>query len=258
MNDYITISELSKLMNVSVHQIRYFEEKEILFPSYTDTNQYRMYGINEIYQLAQILLLRKLNLPVSTIKKCLTSFSTDDYHQLLRESLGDINDEIDRLKTLQQFIQKILNEHDELDNLNNEYHIKYVDTRHLKQWTEFGENETLNAKKLYNQRPQTPHLFETDLHYLYDSNQVTLCFETTQSADIILEKGSYLCKPFLVKEDQDMEHEIQQLEQYVKQHQYDLSSEIIIIEKSYLSMFSNNELNYEIQVKVNHDRKGDA
>lgn len=27
MNNYITIRELSKLMHVSVHQIRYFEEK---------------------------------------------------------------------------------------------------------------------------------------------------------------------------------------------------------------------------------------
>jgi len=27
MNEHITISEISKLMNVSVHQIRYFEEK---------------------------------------------------------------------------------------------------------------------------------------------------------------------------------------------------------------------------------------
>ncbi|WP_240927487.1 MerR family transcriptional regulator [Paenibacillus thiaminolyticus] len=58
MKSEITISELAKLMNVSVHQIRYFEEKGVLQPSFTDNNQYRMYGIEQVYELAHILLLR--------------------------------------------------------------------------------------------------------------------------------------------------------------------------------------------------------
>lgn len=58
MKQEITISEFAKLMGVSVHQIRYFEEKGILYPSYMDENQYRMYGIEEIYRLSHILLLR--------------------------------------------------------------------------------------------------------------------------------------------------------------------------------------------------------
>ncbi|MGG4454194.1 MerR family transcriptional regulator [Brevibacillus porteri] len=36
MKSEITISELAKLMNVSVHQIRYFEEKGVLLPAYVD------------------------------------------------------------------------------------------------------------------------------------------------------------------------------------------------------------------------------
>lgn len=112
MNHYITIGELSKLMNVSVHQIRYFEEKEILFPAYTDSNQYRMYGMNEIYQLAQILLLRKLNVPVSTINKSMNNFTKNDYHQLLEQSLSKINSEINQLMLLQQFLQKVLKEYE--------------------------------------------------------------------------------------------------------------------------------------------------
>lgn len=82
MKSEITISELAKLMNVSVHQIRYFEEKGVLEPAYTDNNQYRMYSIEQVYQLAHILLLRKLGVPVHSIKVCMTSFSFDQYRQL--------------------------------------------------------------------------------------------------------------------------------------------------------------------------------
>ncbi|MBP1310903.1 DNA-binding transcriptional MerR regulator [Paenibacillus sp. 1182] len=35
MKEHITISQLAQLMNVSVHQLRYFEEKGILYPSLT-------------------------------------------------------------------------------------------------------------------------------------------------------------------------------------------------------------------------------
>ncbi len=61
MKSEITISELAKLMNVSVHQIRYFEEKGVLLPAYIDNNQYRMYSMDQVYQLAHILLLRNYN-----------------------------------------------------------------------------------------------------------------------------------------------------------------------------------------------------
>ncbi len=64
MKSEITISELAKLMNVSVHQIRYFEEKEVLLPAYIDNNQYRMYSMDQVYQLAHILLLRRLGVSV--------------------------------------------------------------------------------------------------------------------------------------------------------------------------------------------------
>ncbi|MGE7613385.1 MerR family transcriptional regulator [Paenibacillus sp. NPDC101420] len=258
MNHYITIGELSKLMNVSVHQIRYFEEKEILFPAYTDSNQYRMYGINEIYQLAQILLLRKLNVPVSTINKSMNNFTKNDYHQLLEQSLSKINSEINQLMLLQQFLQKVLKEYEHSDILEDKYHIKQLDTRHLKKWMEIEQDESLTARSLYEKKPQPAHLFETDLHYLYGTEQVTLCFESTHLPDIILEKGSYLYKAFFVTDNQDIEREIAQLEHYLTQHHYTIQGPLILLEKSYLSLFNNDKLHYEIQINIKHDPDGVA
>jgi len=245
-------------MNVSVHQIRYFEEKEILFPAYTDSNQYRMYGINEIYQLAQILLLRKLNVPVSTINKSMNNFTKNDYHQLLEQSLSKINSEINQLMLLQQFLQKVLKEYEHSDILEDKYHIKQLDTRQLKKWMEIEQDESLTARSLYEKKPQPTHLFETDLHYLYDTEQVTLCFESTHLPDIILEKGSYLYKAFFVTDNQDIEREIAQFEHYLTQHHYTILGPLILLEKSYLSLFNNDKLHYEIQMNIKHDPDGVA
>ncbi|WP_076182322.1 MerR family transcriptional regulator [Paenibacillus odorifer] len=255
MNPYLTIGELSKLMNVSIHQIRYFEEKEILFPSYIDNNQYRMYGIDEIYQLAHILLLRKLNIPVSTINQSMNKSATNDYQLLLEKSLNKINSEINQLIMLQQFIQKVLKEHADYGNMKGEYQIKHVDNRYLKKWLVLEDNETITARSLYEKRPQYHHLFETDLHYVYDSEQVTLCFETietTPAPDIVLEKGCYLYKAFFVTDDQDVDHEIAKLEHFLNGHHYMVLGPIIILEKSYLSMFNNDKLHYELQIQIEH------
>lgn len=87
MKEEITISELARLMQVSVHQVRYFEEKGVLDPAYTDENQYRMYGLDQVYQLAGILLLRKLGVSVPAIKEYLASFTPVQYKSLLQSSL---------------------------------------------------------------------------------------------------------------------------------------------------------------------------
>ncbi len=251
MSEYITISEISKLMNVSVHQIRYFEEKEILYPAYIDKNQYRMYGINEIYQLSHILLLRKLNVSVKQIKECMMSYSASDYSQLFTETLKEIESEIDQLMTLKDFIQKVLKEHNASQNKpENHYQMKYFDTRHMKQWIQLGEEEQINARNLYEKRLQLPNLFESDLHYLYDYNRISICFESVRPADLKLEQGYYLIKDFIVTEDNDILEEIKRLQQYIQENQYSYVGEIVILEKSYLSMFSNNSLLYEIQVKI--------
>jgi DNA-binding transcriptional MerR regulator len=253
LKKHVTISQLSQLMNVSVHQLRYFEEKGILYPSYTEKNQYRMYGLHEIYQLSHILLLRKLNVSVGQIEKCMTSYAADDYNQLLEDSLRRVQDEIANLKLLEQFIHKVLKEHHNLTHQDNEYQIRLLGPRHLKLWFAFERDQELTARDLFEQRPAPPQLFENDLHYLSDSGQVKLCYETTDmtdTADYILEEGSYLYKHFSVTEDDEIEYEIQQLERYVTQHQYMCQSKIILVEKSYLSLFDNNKLQYEIQVKV--------
>ncbi|WP_339286998.1 MerR family transcriptional regulator [Paenibacillus sp. FSL R5-0486] len=107
MSDEITISELAKLMKVSVHQIRYFEEKGVLAPAYIAENQYRMYGVDEIYRLSHILLLRKMGLSVQMIKECLSNLTTIQITSLFRQALADTEAAITQLQQTKHLYQQV-------------------------------------------------------------------------------------------------------------------------------------------------------
>ncbi|MFD0713164.1 MerR family transcriptional regulator [Paenibacillus sp. GCM10027626] len=251
MKTEITISELVKLMNVSVHQIRYFEEKGVLEPAYTDNNQYRMYGVKQIYQLAQILLLRKLGVPVHAIKECMTSFSTDQYRQLLHRSLWEVEAELLRLTDLRQFIKKVLHEQHTFSSQPDQYQIKRKDTTYLARWMEMDMTAKLTAKLLAEQPKRIPYLFESDVHHIFDgSDTIALCAETQAPGDISLPAGDYLCMQRLVEEEHELEPMMEEFCDYAVAQSYVITGPLILIEKSYLSLFSENKLHYELQAMI--------
>ena len=256
MKSEITISELAKLMNVSVHQIRYFEEKGVLAPAYTANNQYRMYGVDQIYQLSHILLLRKLGVPVHSIKDCMASYSTDQYRQLLHHSLREVDKELQRLKELQQFIEKVLQEQRNFSSQFEHYQIKRRETAFLARWMEMDTGTKLNAKLLAEQAKRVTNLFESDIHYICDdSSLITLYLETHAPGDLVLPGGKYLSTQKLVREDDELDHMIEEFYDYAIAHSYVLSGPVILIERSYLSLFSTNDLHYELQALIEFDEK---
>ncbi|EPY03830.1 transcriptional regulator [Paenibacillus alvei TS-15] len=251
MKSEITISELAKLMNVSVHQIRYFEEKGVLQPSYTDNNQYRMYDMEQVYQLAQILLLRKLEVPVSSIKECMTSYSGAQYRQLLQSSLRDIEAELQRLRDLQQFIQKVLHEQQNIMNSNSTYQVKRREPRYFTRWIEMYPQTKLTAKQLVEQQKHILDLFEMDIHYIDDGSSLsTLCLETQAPGDFSVPEGDYLSMQCAIQEVDELDQVVEQFFEYAAAQSYVVCEPLILIEKSYLSLFSNNKLHYELQILI--------
>lgn len=243
----ITISELAKLMNVSVHQIRYFEEKGVLQPAYTDTNQYRKYGMDQIYELARILLLRKLEVPVQSIKESITSYSSDQHLQLLHHSLQNIEAELLRLQELRQFILKVLQEQQSYSLQPDQFHIKKRKPTFLTSFIQLDSHARLNAAVLAEQANHIPNLFESDIHYLYDgSNAVTLYLETQAPGDVALPEGEYLTRQCIIQEE-ELEHQIEQFFDYATAQSIPLLGPLVVIERSYLSLFSPGMLHYELQ-----------
>ncbi|WP_019912582.1 MerR family transcriptional regulator [Paenibacillus sp. HW567] len=251
MKSEITISELAKLMNVSVHQIRYFEEKEVLMPSYTGDNQYRMYGIEQIYQLAHILLLRKLGLSVQSIKECMTSFGPEQVRQVLQTSLAETNAEILRLQSLQRFISKVLHEHKDFSQENTAYQVKWREPVNLMFWFEMSSQSTLHARELAGQAGQIANLFETDIHFVYDgAGNVSLYTEVREQGSRVLPAGEYLISQFAIEHEAELDRQIARFYDYAAAQSYAVTGPLVLIEKSYLSLFSQDKLHYELLLQL--------
>lgn len=256
MPTFITISELAKLMDVSVHQIRYFEEKAILSPAFTGDNQYRMYGIEEIYRLSHILLLRELEVSVGDIRIALASYTAEDYEALLSRSMARIATEIERLRQLRDFTGELLAQRAAWKQAGDDpnYEIQTLETRRLTRWIELPGKEAFHARSLAEHKPNRGNLFKSDLHLVYgEDGETALCIASDPSGptDLVLESGDYLVQRAAVADEEELEREIERLLRRAGEIGLVHAGKIVAIERSYMSMFDNGRLHYEIQLSVN-------
>ncbi|AIQ59933.1 MerR family transcriptional regulator [Paenibacillus borealis] len=249
MGAEITIGELAELMRVSVHQIRYFEEKGVLLPSYTDTNQYRKYGIDQIYQLSQIMLLRKLGMPVQAIKESMAEDGQQAMEEKLHHSLGEVGREIARLQQLEQLLWKVLHEQRDYQINKQSYSVKMREALQLQKWFDMDSAAALDARTLVEQSAGVSHLFETDIHYVYDSTDTVSLYTAVErggGTGRILPAGNYLSFKLQVKDESGLVKAIEQFCRHAEHEYGELPGPLILIEKSYLSLFSQGMLHYEI------------
>lgn len=257
MKDHITISELARLMSVSHHQIRYFEEKGVLPPAYIDNNGYRMYGMEQMYRLAHILLLRKLGEPVQSIKNCMDHYTEEQYERLLERAVENIDAEMQRLEETKRFIAKVISEHKSSRQQTDRFSMKQKQAVSLMEWLRFDVHEYaegISAKRLAERGREVGNLFEQDIHYLFDeSNVLALCVESTEPGTMTLPGGKYLTIQKTVQAEEELDALIARFYTYASQHSLALSGPLVLIERSYLSMFHKNELVYELQALIRQD-----
>ncbi len=253
MKKDITIGEFANLMDVSTHQIRYFEEKGVLFPSYIDENGYRMYGIEQIYTLSHILLLRRLNISVSDIKKQFAVFSPDDYLDTLEKSVENIKKQIEELQSLKDATIRIIEKANSNQKYINTFAIKSFPKRHLSLIEKTDLTFSLNARNIYDlfyQSNKTDHIYSNDFITLIDEKNLHFCIESCNAKDYILKEGEYLSFQFLIKEEKELDIMIEHFFTYAKKNKIRLSGYLIEIENSDIAMFYNEKLSVELQMLI--------
>jgi len=77
------IGEAAKELGLSVSNIRFYEKKRLLSPVRERENQYRDYTSEDIRRLKQIMLYRKMDLPIETIHDLLENKA--DFPEVMRE-----------------------------------------------------------------------------------------------------------------------------------------------------------------------------
>lgn len=113
-----TVQEVSSLSGVSIRTLRYYDEIELLKPSYYGDNGYRYYEELQLVRLQHILFFRELELPLAEIRELVVQ---DSFNQAeaLRQHRQLLLNKINRLRKLMHTIDKSISHLEEQTPLSD-------------------------------------------------------------------------------------------------------------------------------------------
>lgn len=111
--EIMTISELSKTFEVSTRMIRYYEKMGLLSSQRKADYAYRVYDELAVRRLQQILVLRKLRIPLKHIAVILNDNEQVQALNLMRENLFELDEEINALSTIRDILNTFISRLDE-------------------------------------------------------------------------------------------------------------------------------------------------
>lgn len=139
MNGLFTIGEVSKLFDINIKTLRYYDEINLFKPIFIDKfNKYRYYSADQFEQLNTIMYLKALGMLLNKIKFHLSTRSIDNITQLLEEQKKIT---VEKIKELQYIERKIENR---LKQIN--YAINY-DKLNIVEEIEFDERNIILLKE---------------------------------------------------------------------------------------------------------------
>lgn len=113
MMEIITISQVSKQFNISTRMLRYYEKKGLISSIRLPDYSYRVYDENAVMRIQQILILRKLRIPVQQIATILDDTEQKKALKILRDNLSELDSEISALNTVRSILAQLADRLDE-------------------------------------------------------------------------------------------------------------------------------------------------
>lgn len=133
--ELVTISEVSKSFNVSTRTLRYYEEIGLLRSSKKDGYAYRVYDEKAILRLQQIVILRKLQIPLKQIANILEDEDVAIAINVFRKNVNELSDRIDSLSIIKEILNSLIEQlekkqyiKENLDLLSNDSILSVIDS----------------------------------------------------------------------------------------------------------------------------------
>lgn len=103
-----TISQVSKDFSISTRTLRYYEQIGLITSVRKEDFAYRVYDMEAITRLRQIIILRKLRIPLKQIAEILQSANASVAIEAFERNLIEIEDEITALSTIRSVIKAFI------------------------------------------------------------------------------------------------------------------------------------------------------
>ena len=96
----MTISQVARSFGVSTRMLRYYEQTGLVESFRRDDYAYRMYSESTISRLRQILILRKLRIPIKQIKAILQKPDAVTAIEIFCRNIGQLDEEITTIRNI--------------------------------------------------------------------------------------------------------------------------------------------------------------
>lgn len=107
--------EIAKQCGVSVRTVQYYDSRGIVVPSELSEGGRRLYSDENLRQMKIVCFLRKLDLPINSIKELLLEENSEEvlsillseHEKGLRDEMAEIQEQLGKLTDLRQSLKKI-------------------------------------------------------------------------------------------------------------------------------------------------------
>lgn len=102
----MTISEVSAKFHISTRMLRYYEKMGIIESTRKENYAYRVYDENAVKRVQQIIILRKLQIPLKKIRRIMDG-SREEALQILNEQIRDMEESGKAIDTMKLALEKL-------------------------------------------------------------------------------------------------------------------------------------------------------
>lgn len=173
MNKWST-GEVSKQRNISVRTLRYYDQIDLLTPSFRDDNGKRFYSEDDLFKLEKILILKSLSLPLENIREVLDKLS---YKQILVSHYNYLQAELTGLQTSISHTASLINMLDLDESLSWEHVSNLVQNAQTapKKWIDYFQED--DKSFLQDNLPNLSNNDETTQQYMSVLQQIEWCIK---------------------------------------------------------------------------------
>jgi len=142
-----SISQVSRQLGISTRTLRYYEQIGLIGSSRKEDFAYRVYDEDTVLRLQQVIVLRRLRIPLGQIAQILRSGEAAVAIATFQRNLNEIDDEIAALSTIRSILQAFIRRLDlpdaELQLLDDESLLEIVDSLTVTK-NNFREEKTMD------------------------------------------------------------------------------------------------------------------
>ncbi|MCL2405767.1 MAG: effector binding domain-containing protein [Defluviitaleaceae bacterium] len=105
-----TVRAVSKNLSISSRMLRYYEQVGLIESQRMDDYAYRVYDENAIQRLRQIIILRKLRVPVKQIREIFSNSDAVSVIEIFERNISELDGQITALSTVKSILNRLVHE----------------------------------------------------------------------------------------------------------------------------------------------------